>query len=307
MIAKFWKTASVVTLALLTTPALLFPQNTKEQLVSLQRDVAQLQDQIRQLQKAQADQIAALTALVQQAVDESRKGAAMSGGVQRTIDQKLTDLQAKLVAPVATLGSKVDTVAEDFRTMQTNVAELTRLVRKMDDKLNDISTAVRTLNAPPPAPQSATAPDKPGPPAGVTAEVLYQNGYRDYMGKKDELALQEFNEYLKYFDKNAQAPTVQFYIGNLYDRANQYDDAAQAFDAVLTRFPENEKTAEAMYMKGVMLQKGRHKTDAGAVFQEFLRKYPGSPFASKAREHLKELGLSAPGARPSGSRKKDEQ
>src|SRR5258706_11472661 len=141
MIVKFWKTASVVTLALLTTPALLFPQNTKEQIQSVQRDVAQLQDQIRQLQKAQSDQITALTALVQQAVDESRKGAAMAGGMQRSLDQKLTDLQTKLVAPVATLGSKVDTMAEDFRSMQTNVAELTRLVRKMDDKLTDISNA----------------------------------------------------------------------------------------------------------------------------------------------------------------------
>jgi tol-pal system protein YbgF len=306
MIVKFWKTASVVTLALLTTPAVMFPQNTKEQIQSVQRDVAQLQDQIRQLQKAQSDQITALTALVQQAVDEARKGSAMAGGMQRSLDQKLTDLQAKLVAPVATLGSKVDTVAEDFRSVQTNMAELTRMVRKMDDKLNDISTAVRTLNAPPP-PQTAPAPDKPGPPAGVTAEVLYQNGYRDYMAKKDELALQEFNEYLKYFDKSEQAPTVQFYIGNLYDRANQYDDAAQAFDAVITRFPENSKTPDAMYMKGVMLQKGRHKTDAGAVFQEFLRRYPSHQQAAKAREHLKELGLSAPGGRPTGSRKKDDR
>ena len=307
MIAKFWKTASVVTLALLTTPAVMFPQNTKEQIQSVQRDVAQLQDQIRQLQKAQSDQIAALTALVQQAVDESRKGAAMSGGVQRTIDQKLTDLQAKLVAPVATLGSKVDTMAEDFRTMQTNVAELTRLVRKMDDKLNDVLSAVREINRPIAPPPTAVAPDKPGPPPGVTSEVLYQNGYRDYMAKKDELALQEFNEFLKYFDKSEQAPTVQFYIGNLYDRANQYDDAAQAFDAVITRFPENSKTPEAMYMKGVMLQKGRHKTDAGAVFQEFLRRYPSHAQATKAREHLRELGLSAPGGRPSGSRKKDDR
>src|SRR6185295_10969052 len=108
--------------------------------------------------------------------------------------------------------------AEDFRSVQTNVAELSRSLRKMDDKLNDILTAVRTINTPPVAPPTAAAQDKPGmPPPGVTAEVLYQNGYRDYMAKKDELALQEFNEYLKYFDKSEQAPTVQFYIGNLYD------------------------------------------------------------------------------------------
>src|SRR6266478_4428102 len=139
MIVKFWKTASVMAVALLTTPAVMFPQNTKEQIQSVQRDIAQLQDQIRQLQKGQSDQVAALTVLVQQALDESRKTSAMAAGMQRSLDQKLTDLQTKLVGPVAAVGSKVDQMAEDFRSVQTNVAELTRLVRKMDDRLNDIS------------------------------------------------------------------------------------------------------------------------------------------------------------------------
>lgn len=304
MILKFWKSASVAAVALLTMPAVMFPQNTKEQMQSLQRDVAQLQDQIRQLQKVQSEQIATLTGLVQQAVDESRKTSAMAGGMQRSMDQKLVDLQAKLVAPVATLGGKVDQMSEDFRSVQTNVGELTRLIRKMDDKLNDISQAVRSINVPQTPPPTANAPDKPGPPPGVTAEVLYNNGYRDYTSKKDELALQEFNEYLKYFDKSENAPTVQFYIGNIYDRNNQYDDAAQAFDAVLTRFPENPKTPDAMYMKGVMLQKGRHNTDAAAVYKEFIQKYPSNSNVARAREHLKTLGLSAPGARPPATRKK---
>src|SRR5258708_32312273 len=148
MSVKFWKTASVVAALLLTAPAVMLPQSTKDELVSLQRDVAQLQDQIRQLQKGQSDQVAALTTLVQQSLDEVRKTNALAGGLQRSIDSKLTDLQTKLVGPGATVGSKVDQMADDFRSVQTNVAELTKSMRKIDEKLTDISTAVRTRNTP---------------------------------------------------------------------------------------------------------------------------------------------------------------
>jgi TolA-binding protein len=269
----------------------MLPQNTKEQLQSMQRDVAQLQDQIRQLQKGQSDQVAALTALVQQSLDEVRKTNALAGGLQRSIDSKLTDLQTKLVGPVATVGSKVDQMADDFRSVQTNVAELTKSMRKMDEKLTDISTAVRTINTPV-APPTAAGSGAP-PPAGMSAETSFQTAFRDYQGKKDELAMQEFVEYLKYFDKTANAPLAQFYIGQIYDRANQFDDAAQAFDAVLTRYPENDKTPEAMYMKGVSLLKGNHKTDAGQVFKDFIEKYPSHTLVPRAKDHLKGLGLSS--------------
>jgi len=48
----------------------------KELLQSMQRDVAQLQETIKQVKDAQAQQGAALTALLQQTLDESRKANA---------------------------------------------------------------------------------------------------------------------------------------------------------------------------------------------------------------------------------------
>ena len=50
-----------------------------------------------------------------------------------------------------------------------------------------------------------------------------------------------------------------------------------------------------MYMKGVSLMKGKHKTDAGQVFREFIEKYPTNQNVPRAKDHLRELGLSVPG------------
>ena len=183
-------------LSIAVSPGLLFGQKHDE-LVSIQRDVAQLEDQMKQLQKSLDDKMAALTALVQQSIDLSNKTAGAMTAMQQNVDQKLAEQQTKLVAPVATLGTKVDEMSSDFRSVRENVAELVRHMNDMDAKVKDLSDAVRSIQTPvappPPAGGSATATQTTdAPPAGWSAELAYQNAYRDYQGKKDDLALEEF-------------------------------------------------------------------------------------------------------------------
>ena len=125
----------------------------KEDILAIQRDVANLQDQVKQLQKSQDERMAALQSMMQQTVDASNRVASGLTAMQRDVDQKLNDQQTKLVAPVATVGTKVDQMADDFRSVATNVAELVRRMSALDAKLSDISNAIRTLSAPPSAPR----------------------------------------------------------------------------------------------------------------------------------------------------------
>jgi TolA-binding protein len=274
-----------------------------DELVSIQRDVAQLEDQMKQLQKSLDDKVAALTALMQQSIEASNKNAAAMAAMQRDIDQKMAEQQAKLVAPVATLGIKVDEMSGDFRSVQTNVAELVRKMNDLDGKVKDISDAVRTLSAEktiqPPPNNTGTTPGtaqqaSEGPPPGMSAELMYQTAYNDYMGKKDELALDEFAKYIQYFPSSANAPNAQYFMGQVYYRTENWEDAAKAFDAVLEKFPPNPKTSEAQYMKACALMNGKHKTAAGIEFKSFIAKYPDSPHVKEAHKHLHELGLEGP-------------
>ena len=47
----------------------------REDILSIQRDVAQLQDQIKQLQTSQDQKIAALESLIKQALDQSNQAS----------------------------------------------------------------------------------------------------------------------------------------------------------------------------------------------------------------------------------------
>jgi len=263
----------------------------KEDILAIQRDVAILQDQVKQLQKSQDEKLAAIQAMIQQAVDASTKLGAGLGALQREVDQRLNDQQQKVAAPVATLGSKVDQMAADFSSVQTNVAELVRRMNALDSKLADISNAVRTLSAPPPAPGAASGGTTTQVPA-ISAETTYQNAFRDYSSGKNDLALQEFADYVKNFPETADAPNAQYYIGYIYFTGGaNYADAAKAFDDVLEKWPENPKTADAMYYKAVSLQKDGQRTAAATVYKDFIKKYPHNEHVDQAHKNLRTMGM----------------
>ncbi len=143
--------------ALTMSPVILSGQK-KEDFLAIQRDVAILQDQVRQLQKSQDEKMAALQSAVQQSADSAAKLTSGLTAIQRDIDAKMNDAQGKLVAPVATLGTKVDQMSDNFGAIATNVQELVRRMGALDQKLSDISNAIRTMQTPvaPPPPAGGT-------------------------------------------------------------------------------------------------------------------------------------------------------
>jgi TolA-binding protein len=279
-------------LTLVLTPAMSLAQK-KEDIIALQRDVATLQEQLKGLQKSQDDKFAATQSMLQQAIDANGKVTSAMAALQRDIDSRLNDQQGKLVAPVATLGSKIDQMSDDFRAVGNSVAELVKRMNALDSKLSDISSAIRILQTPPtPAPVPAASAAGPSCP-GTTAESLWQSARSDASTGKTQLAMKEYADYVKCYNDTANAPVAQYKIGQLYFDAGQYDDAAQAFDAVLEQFPENPTKHEAMYFKGVAQMKGGHNTDAGNTFTQFIHAYPHDDHVGMAHQNLRALGLEA--------------
>jgi len=281
-------------LTLVLAPSLLAQK--REDILSIQRDVAQLQDQIKQLQTSQDQKMAALETLIKQALDQSNQAAASMTALQRTLTDRLNDQQSKVAAPIAVLGTKVDQSADEMRGVRENLAALASRLANLDNKLSDISSAVRTLSQPPAAPPPATPGAPPAasngvaPPPGVSAESLWLNAFRDYSSGKDDLAMMEFNDYLKYFPTAENAASAQYYVGQLYNRAKMYDDAVQAFDAVLERYPDNPKTPDALYGKADALLHGGRRTEATTEFKDFLARFPTHSLARNAQAQLHELG-----------------
>jgi tol-pal system protein YbgF len=279
-----------------------FAFGASKEMQELQRDVALLQDQVRTLQRAQDEKFAAMQALVQQTLESVNRTNTAVAVMENKINDALKQQQLSVSAPVASVGQKLDQMAEDFRAVRESVLDMNTRMGKLDAKMADLQNLINTMQRPAaPPPGGAASPGDigmtttqapTGPPAGMQAGATYTNAYRDYMGKKYDLALQEFSDYLKYFGKTELAPNAQFYIGDLYYRKGDFDNALQAFDAVLEQFSENSKTPDAHYMKGLSLLKMGKRDAAAREFRDVYAKYPDSEVAAQAKEQLKQLGLS---------------
>jgi TolA-binding protein len=153
---------------------------------------------------------------------------------------------------------------------------------------------VKTLSAPPPPPPVSTLDGTTTSTAGASADVAFQNAYRDFVSGLNQLAMDEFRNFIAQFPTSAEnAPKAQYYMGVIFDRGEQYEDAVKAYDAVLERYPENPSTRDALYGKAVALMKLDHDVEAKTEFNAFLKKYPTDDKAAQVKQYLKELARPA--------------
>jgi len=282
-----------------------------KEIQELQRDVAQLQDMVRTLQRSQDEKFAALQVLVQQALNSSNDANRAVAVIQNGFQQNLREQQEKVVAPVVSLGTRMDQMSNDLRTVSQAVTDLTGLISKLQAQLNDLSQAMKAMQAPQvPPPGSTAAPTgSTAPPTGGAAEAppmpasaLYDNANRDRMGGKLDLAASEYADYLKFYGNTELAPNAQYYIAWIHASQGDYESAVREYDVVLERYPDNNKTADAMFGKGQALFKLGRKTEGGREFQDLMKRFPRSDLAPRACEQLKSIGLNCGSPRAAASK-----
>lgn len=123
---------------------------------------------------------------------------------------------------------------------------------------------------------------------------MYDNAYRDYIGGKYELALQQFADYLQYYATSERAPNAQFWIGQIYYDKGDYEAAIKNFDLVAENFGDSNKSGDARFMKGQALLKNGSKSNAAAEFRKVVTDYPGTDVSKKACSTLRGLGYNCP-------------
>lgn len=304
---------------LLVSAALFAPSaawGASKEMIELSRDVAQLQDQVRTLQRSFDERMSGLQVLVQQALDSSIKANNSVAVLNDRLNTGLRDIGTTAGAPVAAIGSKLDGVQQDVQAVRESVADLSARMGRLQQQLTDVNLAIKGSQAvqPAPPPQSSrtpaplpeseepAAPVEASVPAGnpgappVSATVLYENAKRDMGSGKPELALKEFQDYVKFYGTTELAPNAQFYVGYIRYSQDQFDKAIIDFDRVLKNYPANNKTPDAHYMKGKALFQLGQRTRAATEFRTILEQYPSSELAANAKQQLRALGLNPPAA-----------
>ncbi len=134
-----------------------------KEIQELQRDVAQLQDMVRQLQQSQDQKLVEIRTLVQQSLSAANDASRAVAVIQSSMQQSLRDQESKVVAPVVGLTTRMDGVSNDVRALQQSMADLSSSIAKIQAQLTDVGNAVKVLQAPPRPPGQSGATQGGGP------------------------------------------------------------------------------------------------------------------------------------------------
>ena len=304
--------------ALAATPVRLLAAS--KEILELQRDVALLQEQVKQLQQSQDKNFTALTVLTQQALDAANKASTAVAVIQNGFQQNVQTQEEKVVAPVVGLTTRMNGLSDDLRTVSQAVSDLASQISKIQSQLTDLSNAVKVMAAPPAPPPATGTNGVPGTdssggvPAGnmtasippISSQALYDNAGRDKNAGNYDLAMQEYSDYLKYYGNTELAPNAQFYIGTIHYGQGDFQKAASDFDQVLEKYSENPKTEEALYYKGLSLAKLGQRTQAGDQFRQLITNYPHTERATQACNQLQALGYRCPTTHATTKKKRGE-
>jgi tol-pal system protein YbgF len=255
-----------------------------KEMIQLQTQVQQLLEQMNTMKQGFDERMGVMKNLVEQNTDAANKTTAAINALQTSLQKQQGDA-----------AGRVDQLSGQIQALNDTLDELKVRLAKVSKQLEDMQSAQQSIAASQQAAQAQAQAQAQAPPP----DVLYANALRDYNGGKNDLATQEFSDYVKFYPNTDLAGNSYFYLAELQFRAGSYQQAIGNYDQVLQNFPSGNKAASAQLKKGyALIELG--KTDDGVKeLRHLIQRYPKTNEAAQARERLKKLGASTaakPGA-----------
>jgi tol-pal system protein YbgF len=269
------KIAIALLVAALAVPA---SAGTKEQLIQLQTQVQGLQDQMARMQQSFDERMGVMRNLVEQSTDNINRMTQSVQSLQKAVEQ----VDASNDSNVGQLSGQVQALHDSMDEVKARMARVSKQLEEMQAARTDMLTAS--------APVAGQAPP---------ADVLYNDGLRDYNAGKYDLAVQEFGDYLKFYGNTDLAGNAQFYLADIYYRQGNFQTAVQEYDKVLEQYPGGNKAAAAQLKKGYALLELGNRNAGVAELKSLVTRFPKSAEAAQAKDRLAKLnaGPTAKGTR----------
>src|SRR5215471_4254981 len=233
--------------------------DTKSQLIQIQTQLQLLQDNMARMQQSMDERMGAMKDLMTQQTDNVNK---ISGQVQALHDA-VDELKARLA--------------------------------KVSKQLDDIQSGQQNITNPAPGGQPAS----PGASSGAPPpDALYNDALRDFNANKNDLASQEFTQYLQVYGNTDLAGNAQFYLGEIQYRQGNLQGAVLSYNKVLDQYPGGNKAAAAQLKKGFALLELGQRSQGVEELRSLIARYPKSPEAMQARDRLAKLGVAQAAPKP---------
>lgn len=249
---------------------------------AVNRDIVQLQTQVDQLQQAMTqmkqsfdERMGVMKSMMEQNSVVANKVSAAIDNLQSSINKQQTDRAAQ-----------VDQISGQIQALNDTMDELKVRLAKLSKQFEDMQAAQQSMAAQQTEAQQKAQQMAAAPPP----DVLYNNALRDYNGGNNDLATQEFNDYVKYYPDTDLAGNADFYLAEIEFKAGDYQKAVTNYDLVVQNFPGGNKAAAAQLKKGFALIELGKKDEGEQELKRVIQRYPKTNEALQARDRLRKLG-----------------
>ena len=251
-----------------------------KEMVQLQTQVQQLQEQMTAMQRSFDERMGVMKNLVETDTDAVNKMANALNTLQTTLQKQQTDS-----------GSKSDQLSGQIQALNDTMDEIKVRLAKVTKQLEDMQAAQQSMQSQ----QATTQAQQQAAASAPPPDVLYNNGLRDYNAGKNDLAVQDFSDYIKYYPNTDLAGNSYYYLGEIQFKQGNYQQASQSYDQVLQNFPSGNKAASAQLKKGFALLELGKQDEGVSELRHLIQRYPHSPEALQARDRLRKVGVSSTG------------
>jgi tol-pal system protein YbgF len=248
-------------------------------LIELQTQVTQLQQQMTAMKQSFDERMGVMKNLLDQNTDASNKVSAAINELLSSINRQQQDRSGQ-----------VDQMSGQIQALNDTMDELKVRLAKLSKQLEDMSAAQQSMASQQAQAQQAQQAIAQAPPP----DVLYNNALRDYNGGKNDLSIQEFNDYIKFYPNTDLAGNAYFYLAEIQFKAGDYQSAVTNYDLVLQNFPSGNKAAPAQLRKGLALIELGKQDEGVEELRHVIQRYPRTSEAIQARDKLRKVAPPAP-------------
>jgi tol-pal system protein YbgF len=258
--------------------------DTKSQLIQIQTQLQIMQDNMTQMKQSFDERMGIMKDMITQQTDNVNKMGVAIQSLQKTLGAQTTDAS-----------TKVDQISGQVQALHDAVDELKARLAKVSKQLDDIQAGQQNIGNPPTGSPAGPGSASQAPPP----DALYNDALRDFNAGKNDLATQEFTQYLQVYGNTDLAGNAQFYVGEIQYRQGNLQGAVVSYNKVLDQYPGGNKAAAAQLKKGFALLELGQRSQGVQELRSLITRYPKSPEAVQARERLSKLGVAGAASKPS--------
>jgi tol-pal system protein YbgF len=259
------------TLLLALAPAF----GASKEIIQLQTQVDQLQLQMTQMKQSFDERMGVMKNLLEKNTDAANKVSAAIDNLQTSLNKQQSDRAAQ-----------VDQISGQIQALNDTMDELKVRLAKLSKQFEDMQAAQQSMAAQQAQVQQQQQEMKQAPPP----DVLYNNALRDFNGGNNDLAAQEFGDYIKFYPDTDLAGNACFYLAEIAYKAGDYQKAVTNYGLVLQNFPSGTKAASAQLRKGFALIELGKQDEGVQELKHVIQRYPKTNEAIQARDKLRKMG-----------------